>query len=247
MKTIRYCVSMVQQDRDDFSAKMRQKILQYGINTYRQYIQTGINPTIEVFYAKPDSLGIINMPDDYEYYTKVGIIDNGRVFTLTLNRNMPLNRKWDTCGDEVKLNEDLDFKGTNYGFPFVGHYRAGNYVGELYGLGGGINAMGYYTEDRKLRRLQVTNIPLNKELVIEYVSSNITENTIIDDAAVNLIRYGIHQQLTLHDAQETQVRRDNMEREFYKALDHYTMTTSIPTVDEYLDLIYATSKSGIKR
>ena len=123
MKTIRYCVSMVQQDRDDFSAKMRQKILQYGINTYRQYIQTGINPTIEVFYARPDSLGIINMPDDYEYYTKVGIIDNGRVFTLTLNRNMPLNRKWDTCGDEVKLNEDLDFKGTNYGFPFVGHYR----------------------------------------------------------------------------------------------------------------------------
>ena len=206
----------------------------------------GIDPTIEVFYAIPDSLGIINMPNDYEYYTKVGIIQAGKVYTLTLNKNMPLNRRWDSCGDEIDDAKDLQFKAYDYGYPFVGHYRAGNYVGELYGLGGGINALGYFTEDKKLRRLQVTNLPI-KELVIEYVSNSITENTIVSESAVDMLRYGAHHQIAVHDAKETQVRRGTMEQEFYKAKERYDMAQTVPTVDEFLDMLYSTSKSSPKR
>lgn len=246
MKTINYCVALVQQDLEDYSAKMRKRILQFGINTYRHYIQTGIDPTIEVFYAKPDSLGQINLPDDYEYYTKVAVIYKGRVITLTLNKNMPINNRWDSCGDEIIDAKEISIVDQQYGYPFVGHYRAGNYVGELYGMGGGINRMGYFKEDKRKRMIQITNLPLD-EVVIEYVSSALSGGTIVDDAAVGLIRYGTHQQITLHDAKETQVRRGNMEQEFNKALDHYLMHQSIPTVDEFLDMFYQTTKSGVKR
>ena len=246
MKTLQYCVALVQNDLDDYSSKMRKRILQFGVNTYRHYIGTGLAPTIEVFYAKPDSLGIINLPDDYEYYTKVGVLYGGKVYTLTLNKNMPINRRWDSCGDEVADAVDIPFKDLNYAIPFVGHYRAGNFVGELYGMGGGVNRFGYFTEDKRMRRMQVTNLPI-KEVIVEYVSTAIGEGTIIDDAAVGLIRYGIHQQISLHDSKETQVRRTNMENEFNKALDHYTLFTTMPTVDEFLDMYYSTIKSTIKR
>ena len=246
MKTLQYCVALVQQDLDDYSSKMRKRILQFGVNTYRHYIQTGIAPTIEVMYAKPDSLGFINLPDDYEYYTKVGVIYAGKVITLTLNKNMPINRRWDSCGDDIIDAKETPFRDLTFGVPFVGHYRAGNFVGEVYGMGGGINRMGYFNEDKRMRRIQVVNLPLD-EVIIEYVSTAISYNTIIDDAAVDLIRYGIHQQISLHDAKETQVRRSNMEQEFNKALDHYLTWSTIPTVDEFLDMYYLTTKSTIKR
>ena len=95
MKPLRYITALVQQDLDDYSPKTKQRILQYVINTYRRYVQTGIAPTIEVFYATPNSLGIVDMPTDYEYYTKVGVIQDGKVYTLTLNNAMPLNRHVD--------------------------------------------------------------------------------------------------------------------------------------------------------
>lgn len=246
MKTVDYCVQLVQQDLDDYSPKMRKRILQFGINTYRQYIQTGIAPTIDVFYAKPDSLGNINLPDDYEYYTKVAVIYRGRVITLTLNKNMPFNDKIDSCGDPIISATEIPMLDQNFGYPFVGHYRAGNFVGELYGMGGGINRFGYFNEDKRRRRIQVTNLPLD-EVVIEYVSSSLNAQTIVDDAAINLIRYGIHQQIALHDAKETQVRRNNMEQEFNKALDHYMLWATVPTIDEFLDMFYLTTKSTVKR
>lgn len=246
MKTLQYCVALVQSDLDDYSSKMRKRILQFAVNTYRHYVSTGISPTIEVFYAKPDKLGIINLPNDYEYYTKIGVLYAGRVFTLTLNKNLPFNNRWDSCGDDIIDVKDVPFQNLNYAIPFVGHYRAGNFVGELYGLGGGINSFGYFNEDKRMRRIQVTNLPI-KEVIVEYVSSSISENTIIDDAAVGLIRYGVHQQISLHDAKETQVRRNNMENEFNKALDHYTLFTTMPTVDEFLDMYYSTIKSTAKR
>ena len=106
--------------------------------------------------------------------------------------------------------------------------------------------MGYFNEDKRKRRLQITNLPLD-EIIVEYVSTAISMNTIVDDAAVNLIRYGIHQQIALHDNKETQVRRNNMEQEFNKALNHYVTFSTIPTVDEFLDMYYSTIKSTIKR
>lgn len=250
MKTLAYCVSMVQLDRQDFSAKNYNRYLQYAINIYKEYIGMGMSPSIEVMYATIDDIGCVDMPIDYEYYTKVGLLINGVCYTLTRNDSMPLNRRTDTCGDQIDdaltLNTDLlintDF---GYGYMFASHYRSGNYVGEMYGLGGGYNAGGYFTEDWKLRRFQLTNVPLT-EVVIEYVSNNASAGSLVDDLAVNVIRYGVHDQMTLFN-NTNQSEKSRMEGRFKQAVLDYSVSKTMPTVDDYLDTRYKTFKSSPKR
>ena len=243
---------MVQLDRQDFSPKNYQRYLQYAINIYKEYISMGINPTVEVVYADIDSMGHVDMPSDYEYYTKVALLINGIYYTLTRNDNMPINRRIDTCGDEVEdtlvvatqLTEATAFD-YGYGYAFASHYRAGNYVGELYGLGGGFNQAGYFTEDWKFRRFQFSDVPLTS-VVIEYVSNGASQGSLIDDLAVNVVRFGVHDQLNLFDS-VNQSEKSRMEGRFKQAVLDYSVSKTTPTVDDYLDSRYKTFKSSPKR
>lgn len=253
MKNLAYCVSLVQLDRDDFSPQGRSKYLQYAINTYKEHIAFGLGQSVEVMYATPDALGMVDFPCDYEYYTKVAINVGGNYLTLTLNRNMALNRKWN-CGEEThesrQATDGLDALGLTasapYGVAFAGHYRAGNFVGELYGLGGGINAAGYFTEDRKLRRFQFTNLPTAREVVIEYVSNSISEGSIVEDMAINVIRYGVHDQLALFSG-DNQAEKQRFEGRFREALREYQIKSTMPTLSDYLDAMYRDLQSSPKR
>lgn len=253
MKSLAYCVSMVQLDRDDFSSRNYKRYLQYAINTFKEEISFGISPSVNVMYGdlSQSSIGVINMPDDYEYYTKVAILVNGRYLTLTLNPDMPLNRRTDTCGDEI---EDSDNAGTlnfnpfingGYGYAFAGHYRAGNYVGELYGMGGGFNRAGYFTVDEKLRRFQFTNVP-RTEVVIEYVGNGASEGSIVDDMAIPVIRYGVHYQLSTFE-NISQADKSRFENLFFGARQTYRIAKTAPTIDDYLDATYKSFRSSPKR
>lgn len=249
MKPLSYVVSMVQVDREDFSPSSLLKYGQYSINTYKDYVAFGISPTIEYLYATPNDIGVVNMPQDYEAYSKVGILLNGRVYTLTINRNMPFNRRWNDCGVELNDGEIIttDFINTQnwqYGVAFGGHYRAGNYVGEMYGIGGGFNRAGYFTEDWKLRRLQFANVPY-AEVLIEYLSNNVSTQTIIDDTAIDTIRWGVHHQLSLFSSNQNDIERyGNM---LTRAADLYRFRKTCPSVDEYFDELYRNTKTSPNR
>lgn len=248
MKNLAYCVSMVQVDRQDFSAKNYQRYLQYAINIYKEYISMGIDPSVNVMYADIDSLGCVDMPCDYEYYTMVALLINGRYYTLTRNDNIPLNRRTDTCGDEVDdalITMPQLTLDNSYGYAIAGHYRAGNYVGELYGLGGGFNSAGYLTQDWKLRRFQFSEVPMTS-VVIEYVSNGANEGSLIDDLAVNVIRFGVHDQMTLFSS-NNQADKSRFEGRFQEAVLDYSVSKTLPNVEDYLDSRYRTFKSSPKR
>lgn len=253
MKNLAYCVSLVQLDLQDFSPRNYNRFLQYAINTYKEEIGMGISPDVEVLYADIETpLGTVDMPIDYEYYTMVAIMVGGRLITLTRNDNMALNRRYDSCGDEI--GDSIDAASTyfnqaymnGYGYPFAGHYRAGNFVGELYGLGGGINPAGYFTEDWKMRRFQFTNVPMTS-VVIEYVSNGAGAGTLIDDLAIPVIRYGIHDQLSLFDNKENQANKSRMQGRFQQAVLDYRVAKTTPTLQDYLDNQYRSYKSSPKR
>jgi len=249
MKTLSYVVSMVQVDRDDYSPSSLLKYGQYAINTFKEYIAFASNPTVEVMYATPNDIGCVDMPQDYEYYLKIGLLINGRVFTLTVNKDMPFNRRWNDCGVELNDGEILttDFLfgyGWQYATPFAGHYRAGNYVGEMYGLGGGFNNAGYFREDWTYRRIQFANMPFSP-VVIEYASNGVSMQSIIDDTAIDVIRYGIHHQLSLFNG--TQADQERYGAMLTRAVDLYTFRRTCPTMEEYFDELYRTTKSSPKR
>lgn len=253
MKSLAYCVSMVQLDRDDFSSRNYKRYLQYAINTYKEEIMFGISPSVNVMYGdlSKSSIGVIDMPEDYEYYTKVAILVNGRYLTLSLNPDMPLNRRTDICGDEEFESDNgglLNFErfsSGGYGYMFAGHYRAGNYVGEMYGLGGGMNRAGYFTIDEKLRRFQFTNVP-RTEVVIEYVGNGAGEGSLIDDMAIPVIRYGVHHQLSIFE-NVSQGDKNRYEGLFIGARERYRVAKTVPTIDDYLDATYRSFRSSPKR
>lgn len=249
MKSLDYCISIVQNDLQDFSPSKKLQLGQFAINTFKNYYTFGVGPlSIEVLYATPNKLGIINMPQDYEDYTKVAVLIHGEYRTLTLNNNLPLNRKV-VCGEEVVQTPSLD-KLNETSIPyynyFVPHFRAGNYVGEFYGVTGGYNSEGYFTVDHKLRRFIIANLP-QTEVVIEYISNSASINSLVEDAAVDVIRYGIHDQLATFDRGMNQAEKERISGKFYTALDRYNTMKTVPTIDEYKDALWSSIKSSPKR
>lgn len=270
-KNLFYCANMVCLDRNDFAPSTFQRYLQFAINSYRDDIAFNTATSVEVAYLTPDALGIINMPDDFEYYTKVGLLINNCVVGLTLNPDLNVLTRLDGCGDpitgqcdncgcayltgcdcgcsscsDVSLqNLDVSSSG-NLWWYFASHWRNGQYVGELYGMRGGYNPAGYFKVDWKQRVFQINGVP-NVPVVLEYVSNKVSGSTLIDDAAIPVIRYGTHKQLSLFDQSMPDNQRERITREYNKAVSDYKFLKHLPTVEEYLDGLYGDTYSSPKR
>jgi hypothetical protein len=121
-----------------------------------------------------DSTRVIDMPSDFVYYTKVGLMRHGRVVTLSLNNDMHMEEE-PLCDCENKdeadkyINDLLcgKLKG-EYAYRFYGYG-----VGELYGMQGGFNRFGYYRFDKENNRFFVQGLSEGDELVIEYKSNGV--------------------------------------------------------------------------
>jgi len=238
-------------DRDDFSPRFYQKIMQYCINSYKEDLAFKINPAVEVMYATMNDVGIIPMPVDMEFYTKIAIKLGNTYYTLTLNPDMPINNRLDGCGDPIlDVSNDPQLLQTEwytgYGYYFAAHYRDGNYVGEMYGLGGGVNSSGYFNLDWKNRQFQFTGVP-QTEIVIEYVSNKVSPASLIDDAAIPVVRYAAHYQLALFDKKMIQADKERMKGQYLQAVSDYRILKTALTVDEFEDIIYTYAKGSVKR
>lgn len=252
MKNLIYVVELVRMDLNRYDTFLYQKILQYAILGYRE-LQLGVNRNVNVMYATPNDAYIIPLPDDFEWYTKIGINLGGKVYTLSLNPNMPLNRKLDDCGQEVSQTISAcgcgDTNGMSvfdWGFAFVPHFRSGQYVGEFYGQGGGVNPLGYFRIDETYRQIQFQNVP-KTEMYIEYVSTGATNgNTLIPSMAVQVIRAYIHWQLLEHKSRTTAVDKQRKQDEYKTQMQEYRIKNLTLTIDDFLDATYLGRKYAAK-
>lgn len=253
MKNLQYCASQVQMDLDDWTTHRRTKIIQYGINCVKQELRYKSDKSVDVAYLTPNAVGNAPFPANYEYYTKVAIKVCGRLITLTLNNDIPLARKYE-CG--VETNDPtccVDWNNFNpliysWGQYFVPHYRAGQFVAELYSLGGGVNEMGYFRVDYKMRQFQFANIPLGAEIVLEYVSDDHTNaNTLVYMTDVKPIVAYMHWQLLEHDKKQPAAEKMRKMGLFNAALQERIFYAFAPNISDYLDACWSTYKSTAKR
>jgi hypothetical protein len=251
MKNLNYVASLVQMDMQDYTTHNRMRILQYCIDCYKGVLRYKTDKSIDVAYLTPNAVLNAPWPKDYEYYTKMAMNIGGRLVTLTVNKDIPLVREYD-CGEEKlsqpvagweKINPDLYTAGLLY----APHYRAGQYVGEMYSLGGGFNDLGYFRVDHKMRQFQFANIP-NTTIICEYVADSKTNgNTLIRYADVAPIRTYVHWQLAEFDK-----RAPLAIKQAKAGLHNAAMATRIhiefgPTVSDYMDNAYKGITSGPKR
>lgn len=118
---------------------------------------------------------IIVLPEDFVYETKVGILHNGHLAVLSLDKSVkaePLNQ----TQSEERVREIFagEYSGTM--FPFYNAFRNGNFLGELYGWGRGVHCAGYYNIDKKTGEIQIGSlVPKGAEIVVEYKSDGISD------------------------------------------------------------------------
>jgi len=206
MKNLAYCCSMVQVDLQDYTTHSRQRILQYAILGLRKLgIKGGTN--IKVAYVTPNDVFAAKLPMDFSKHVKVGFNYRGRWVTLTVNDNLFTNVPKDECGDDVldfySSALDSGFSHEQYGsFDWVPHYRAGNYVGEMYSVSGGFSSLGGFKIDYDNNTIHFDPAyPLFNKYAIEYITDNsdASESTLISPLAVEPICSYVHWRLKEHD------------------------------------------------
>lgn len=255
---LNYVVNSVLMDMDEYTTSKRKKILQYAIFGMTE-LNIFVLPSVEVAYLKQNDDFTVDLPDDYMDYIKVAVEvgdgDQSRIVTLTLNNTLPLPNvdKLKICPNSCVDEPTLTLNGTDYfvpgfGYYFAQHYRNGQYVGEMFGLGGGIGLM-QYRIDIKNRQIIFDQLFPGGEIVLEYKSTGIKTDgtTTIPRQAVAALRSYIKWQLAENNdklALSAKERKRKLYIVDYRMLQYFT---NIFTIDEYLDAKYQVSKQTITR
>lgn len=247
-----YIVRNVLVSLEESSLNRYQTYLQYAIRGFRE-LNLHASNTLKIAYLPILSNKAVNLPSDFVKYTKIGVCVNGRIVLLGLDDSLCLNKDFNDCGDALEIaiapnvpNDTLT--AYNFGYYFLDHYHNGQYVGGIYGLGGGYNGMGYYRLNPEANQIQLTsNIP-STEIVLEYISDGLNPDgsaSIPKETIEAMIAY-VHWKRVQNNPkmqQEAELRRRDYIVEYNK-LKHFTLSFS---VQEYLQMIRTYVHSAPKR
>jgi hypothetical protein len=247
VKTIDYVVHNVQNAINDMGTTNYRRLLQFAIDGYHE-LNLYILPQIKSTFITPDDTGTAAFPNDYIFYTAIGVCVGDSIVNLTMKNNM--------CppGAEQTPLADILQSGTAFGFgPYSYYYgttyRNGQYVGELYGVGGGWNKHGYYKEDRGLRQFNFSNILAGRQLILEYKASGIDcdGSVVIPLEAVPALRAYVLWQIEEHNSQIAPSIKERKYRMYIKEYDRLRFFVNRKTVSEFLDQKYKYGAQTAKR
>jgi hypothetical protein len=240
-----YVVAEVQNELNDYSDKLRQRLLGLGISVLRD-IRIYNQSAVQVAYMSVNEAGVVELPRDYIDYIQIGVKDHGQLRTLTLDNNMLLDRG-ESCAEPTRKMERY---GTNLGnynrnMLFGGYYN-GVFVPTYYGIGGGRNSA-YYKIDKAANRIQFNGYLLNSEVVLVYKSTGIGPNTVFGWETVNPVKAGIQYKRVEHDLtipmNQKMLLRDTYDQEIKKLRSFVQKFTK----SEYLDVYHKHKKQTPKQ
>lgn len=195
----------------------------------------------------------VDLPDDYIDYTKIGIVINGKVWTLGYNKEIAMPREVDECGETIasliNCSADSPENSSQWGFYFSSHFRNGRYVGEIYGMGGGFN-FAYYNIDPEKRQIVLTDGVPKGFIYLEYLSSGVSAegSTTVPRQAVQAVKEYTHWKNVEYDFKNVPMNeRKNREAQYYIQFEMLADFENTFTLEEYLDHTYQESKSGPHR
>lgn len=203
---------------------------------------------LEVAYLEVSSMGTVDLPDDYVDYHKIGLLHNGRVWTLSINEDIALPRK-EECGLTIRDGmTNRTPEGVGYGYAFPDHYRNGQFVGGLYGLGGGWNRA-YYRIDKGRNQIILSGSIPRCEIILEYQSNGVStsRNTLIPrECTEPLIAFAMWK-MNIGKEDIAMNRIEMYKQNYYEAVESLRMFETAMTVDEYKDALYEGFYNAPKR
>ena len=158
------------------------------------------------------SNGSIDFPSDYIGYTKIGRADgDGRLHVLGVDRRRVRNTTF--------TNSTLSDSEDNDDYFIFRNYLSDGSLGSIYGVGGGNNANGYYTEDRKNSRFIFNGNLKGKTIVLEYISDGSSdepnEEINVDPYLEEALMAFIHWRSIQRKRGIQQYEKESARREYY--------------------------------
>lgn len=246
---IPYIVANIQNELGDYSPNGYKRIMQIvidGVREMRLYHQS----SIQVAYLEVPDSGIVNYPPDYISYTKIGIPINGRILTLSVNENMVLNRA-KRCGEDIrKMSEANSIGMLTDGYYFAPHYNTnGEYVGGLYGAGGGFNTA-YFREDKAAQQFQfdgiIPYISEKRVIVMEYQSTGIGSGSILGSECIEPLKNWYYWKSSRHRKDVPASKIAMYKSDYEESVLRLRAYTQQITLSEFLDLLYKNYKQTPK-
>lgn len=117
------------------------------------------------------------LPCNFVYATKVGLLKNGVLVTLDLNRDLRLTKGKKPTDTQIQNDLTCLWDGSLIGTEFYTFYnsvRRGQYVGELYGIGCGYHSHQWYNINDGVLEIG-SMVPDDVEVVIEYKSNGLSK------------------------------------------------------------------------
>lgn len=250
--TLDYIVRNVMVDLEEQSLNRYQTYLQYAIRGFRELNLHAIN-TAKIAYLPINPNKSVDLPSDYIKYTKIGVCVGGRIVLLGLDDSLCINHDFNACGDpiEIAMNPEVSDNQLSiygYGYYFLDHFHNGQYVGGLYGLGGGYNGLGYFRENKEMNQIQLTSQIPSTEIVLEYISDGLTPDgsAAIPKEAIECMIAWVHWKRCQNNpklANMAELKRRDYIVEFNK-LRHFNLMFS---VQDYLAMSRVNIHSAPKR
>lgn len=246
------CVRSVMADLKDFRFRNYRHLLNFAAEGYTELNLFAVDNIKTVLLFQNENF-TVDLPKDYIKYLKVGIVINGKVWTLGYNKDIAMPREVNECGLTIPSiiscsANDTKINFPSWGFYFSNHFRNGQYVGELYGFGGGFN-FAYYKIDQEKRQIVLTdNLPKN-QIVLEYKSSGVSAEgaSVIPKQCMRAVKEYIHWKRLEYDDRVPMSTKQRREKQYYIQFEMLHNFENLFTLEEYLDHTYQQSKSTPKR
>lgn len=189
LKSLDLIASDICSGMGDSVNRFKFSILRHLLSGYREFnLYVGQDTQIKTSILEFDN--VIKLPCDYIYATKVGLLYNGNLAVLSLDKS--IKQQALTQSQSEQQVSDI-FQGVFAGdiYPFYNCFRGGDFLGEMYGYGRGVLCNGYYNIDRQKGELYTGSlIPEGAEIVLEYKSDGISDGLkLVPSEAVMTLSY----------------------------------------------------------
>lgn len=194
-----------------------------------------LNHDLEVQTAVLEFDNVVSLPCDFVYVTKVGVLHNGRLAVLSLDKNVRKEKLNQTQAEERLRNIFYGEYGGD-GCYFYNCFRNGNYLGEMYGFGRGMLCDGFYNIDTKAGEIYIGSLfPKDAEIVVEYKSDGISEGLQLIPSQYELC-------LSYWAKARFYEERGDINKAIYNNAEYERHYNKIKRLNNYVNPLYAAAK-----
>jgi hypothetical protein len=191
----------------DYDTSNYKQLMAYGKQAIRDELSMELGATIKsVKLTVNTTLNTVSFPNDYIEYTKIGVLDdNCRVVTLGLSNeiNYAGAIALDDGGAAILDSDGIETldattctptTATNNGVgTFFYNYPFDSGNGQLFGIGGGNNARGYYRINTMDNRIELNSSFSYDYVILEYIADEtMTSDPQVPVAAEDFVRKYIY-------------------------------------------------------